>query len=292
MDHKELMRGVRLLEIKTRRLVDGALTGHYHAAFKGRGMQLAEVREYSIGDEVRDIDWSVTARTGKPHVKVWEEERELTMMLLIDVSASAAHCGTSASTLRERCAEIAATLALSALRGGDKVGLVLFTDKVELYIPAARGRGHILRLIREMLSFEPTGRQTDLRAPLEFIMRVMKKRCIAFLLSDFISPHDYTAPLNAVAARHDLVAIRCSDTLADTLPNVGLVNYTDAETGSHITIDTSSPQTRARYRALAEKRREEVRTLFAARPARYMETDTRSDFVMPLMALLETGTRR
>ena len=258
---REILAQVRRIEVRSKRLVNDSLAGSYHSVFKGRGMNFDEVREYVPGDEIRVIDWNVTARTGIPHVKKFTEERELTIMLLIDISGSG-DFGSQDRAKRELMAEIGAVLAFSALRNNDKVGLVLFSGEIELYIPPKKGRGHILRLIREILYFAPRGRMTDLGAPLDFTNRVVKRRSVAFLISDFCLPGDFDEQLQLLRPklqvshrRHDLIAVSVADPREFELPDVGLLTLEDAESGMQVELDTSDPALRERYRNLAEARR-------------------------------------
>ncbi|MEF9950655.1 MAG: DUF58 domain-containing protein, partial [Mucinivorans sp.] len=266
MNKEELLKKVRRVEIKTRGLSNDIFAGKYHSAFKGRGMAFSEVRDYRVGDDVRDIDWNVTARHGKPHIKVFEEERELTLMLLVDLSASNAF-GTTSKFKRELATEIAAVLAFSAASNNDKIGCVFFTDRIEQYIPPKKGRSHVLRIISELLEFEPTGRGTDLSQALEFFSSVQKKRCTAFLISDF---SDFSAPdssaldlstgnasrqvrwekaLLLASARHDMIGLRLYDEREKEMPKVGIVELRDAESGVKQWVDTSSRRVRDEYAA-------------------------------------------
>jgi uncharacterized protein (DUF58 family) len=245
VDTSELLKRVRKVEIKTRSLSKHIFSGEYHSAFKGRGMSFSEVRSYQYGDEVRDIDWNVTARTGEPHIKVFEEERELTIMLLVDVSRSV-RFGTHDQWKNEWIAEICAVLGFSALQNNDKVGLILFTDKIEMYIPPKKGRQHLLRIIRELLYFESSGQKTNINAPLEYLSNVIKKKCIAFVLSDFISP-SFEVALGLASKRHDVVGIHVHDPAELILPKAGLVRIRDAETGHTRIVDTSEPNVRHAY---------------------------------------------
>lgn len=245
MDTSELLKRVRKVEIKTRSLSKNIFSGEYHSAFKGRGMSFSEVRAYQYGDEVRDIDWNVTARTGEPHIKVFEEERELTMMLLVDVSHSI-QFGTHDQWKNEWIAEICAVLGFSALQNNDKVGLILFTDQIEMYIPPKKGRQHLLRIIRELLYFEPSGRKTNINVPLAYLSNVIKKKCIAFVISDFISdPFEDT--LRIASKRHDMVGIHVHDPAETNLPDAGLIRMRDAETQRVSIVDTSDPKVRHAY---------------------------------------------
>lgn len=243
MDTSELLKRVRQIEIKTRALSNNIFAGEYHSAFKGRGMSFSEVREYQPGDDVRDIDWNVTARFNRPYVKVYEEERELTVMLLIDVSGSL-NFGTVHDFEREMATEIAATLAFSAIQNNDKIGVIMFSDRIEKYIPPKKGRKHILYIIREMLNFKPESNRTNLKTAMEFLMNTQHKRCTAFLISDFIDRTDYSKTLTIVNKKHELIAIQIYDKFMAELPNVGLIKVNDAETGHEQYIDSSSKKVR------------------------------------------------
>ena len=246
METKELLKKVRKIEIKTRRLSNNIFGGEYHSAFKGRGMTFSEVRSYQFGDDVRTIDWNVTARYNEPFVKVFEEERELTLMLIVDVSSSALF-GTDSALKKNIITEISATLAFSALQNNDKVGLILFSDQIELYIPPSKGKTHVLRIIRELIEFKPLSKKTDINSALEFLNRVMKKKSIAFLLSDFISS-DYEKSLKIVSKKHDLTGIKVYDKFEEFIPNLGLVQMFDQELGEIKLIDTSSSKIRKNYK--------------------------------------------
>ncbi|RZP07205.1 MAG: DUF58 domain-containing protein [Flavobacteriales bacterium] len=246
METKELLKKVRKIEIKTRRLSNNIFGGEYHSAFKGRGMTFSEVRSYQFGDDVRTIDWNVTARYNEPFVKVFEEERELTLMLIVDVSSSALF-GTDSALKKNILTEISATLAFSALQNNDKVGLILFSDQIELYIPPSKGKTHVLRIIRELIEFKPYSKKTDINSALEFLNKVMKKKSIAFLLSDFISS-DYEKSLKIVSKKHDLTGIKVYDKLEEFIPNLGLVQMFDQELGEIKLIDTSSSKIRKNYK--------------------------------------------
>jgi len=247
MDTKELLKKVRKIEIKTRRLSDHIFGGEYHSTFKGRGMTFSEVRQYQYGDDVRSIDWNVTARYNEPFVKVFEEERELTMMLLVDISGSE-QFGTVGQFKREVLTEVSATLAFSALQNNDKAGLILFSDEVELFIPPKKGKSHVLRIIRELLEFEPSSRRTDLSAALRFLSNVIKKKAIVFVLSDFMT-EAYEHTLRITGNKHDLTGIRIYDPREAELPNLGLVPMQDAETGQIRMINTQSASLRRQYAA-------------------------------------------
>ena len=239
METEELIQKVRKIEIKTKGLSNNIFAGEYHSAFKGRGMAFSEVREYQYGDDVRDIDWNVTARFGKPYIKVFEEERELTVMLLVDVSGSL-DFGTHTQTKRQLLTEIAATLAFSAIQNNDKLGVIFFSDKIEKFIPPKKGRKHILFIIRELLGFTPESNLTDVGQAVEFMTNAIKKRCTVFLLSDFFDNRDYTNQLTVANRRHDLVALQIYDRRMVELPDVGIVKMLDSETGQAAFIDTSS----------------------------------------------------
>lgn len=245
MDTKELLKKVRKIEIKTRRLSDHIFGGEYHSTFKGRGMTFSEVRQYQYGDDVRNIDWNVTARTNEPHIKVFEEERELTMMLMVDVSGSE-FFGTSSQFKNEVVTEIAATLAFSATQNNDKIGLILFSDEVELYIPPKKGRSHVLRIIRELIEFHPKSKQTNVAEALKFLSNVMKKKAIVFVMSDFISD-DYQHTLKIASGRHDVTGIRVYDKHEERIPNLGMVQMQDEETGEYMLVNTASKKVRTNY---------------------------------------------
>lgn len=246
MDANELLRKVRKIEIKTRGLSQNIFAGEYHSAFKGRGMIFSEVREYQYGDDIRDIDWNVTARHNKLYVKVYEEEREMTVMLLVDLSASRLF-GAVGQDKREIMAEIAATISFSAIQNNDKIGVIFFTDKIEKFIPPKKGKKHILFIIRELLNYEPENKGTDIGQALRFFTDAMKKRCTAFLMSDFITEQDFTKELSIASNRHDLIAVQVYDKRDAKLPDVGFMRVKDLETGKDRWIDTSSKNTRSTY---------------------------------------------
>jgi uncharacterized protein (DUF58 family) len=245
MDTKEILKKVRKIEIKTRRLSDHIFGGEYHSSFKGRGMTFSEVRQYQFGDDVRAIDWNVTARYNEPYIKVFEEERELTMMLLVDVSGSELF-GTSTQFKKETVTEIAATLAFSATQNNDKVGLILFSDDVELFIPPKKGKSHVLRIIRELIEFKPKSTKTNIAVALKFLSSVMKKKAIVFMLSDFMDD-DYEKTLKIAAKKHDLTGIRVYDKHDEEIPNLGMVPMLDSETGNVQLINTSAKSVRTSY---------------------------------------------
>ncbi|HET8735077.1 MAG TPA: DUF58 domain-containing protein [Pricia sp.] len=260
MDTKELLKKVRKIEIKTRRLSDHVFGGEYHSTFKGRGMTFSEVRQYQFGDDVRSIDWNVTARYNEPYVKVFEEERELTMMLMVDVSGSEVF-GTTNQFKKEIITEISATLAFSALQNNDKVGLILFSDAVELYIPPKKGKSHVLRIIRELLEFRPKSNRTDIAEALRFLSSVMKKRAIVFVLSDFMAD-DYEKTLKISGNKHDVTGIRIYDEREKTIPNLGMVQMQDAETGRQRLVNTQSRSVRNAYGEHYRQRVEYFREIF------------------------------
>ena len=247
MDTKELLKKVRKIEIKTRRLSDHIFSGEYHSSFKGRGMTFSEVRQYQFGDDIRSIDWNVTARYNEPFVKVFEEERELTMMLLVDISGSESF-GTSQQFKKDILTEISATLAFSAIQNNDKVGLLLFSDEIELFIPPKKGKTHVLRIIRELLEFEPRSRKTDLALALRYFSNVMKKKAIVFILSDFMD-EGYDNALKIVGKKHDVTGIRVYDKYETEMPSLGMVHMRDAETGDIVLVNTNSRSVRRNYRA-------------------------------------------
>lgn len=245
MDTKALLKKVRKIEIKTRRLSDHIFGGEYHSTFKGKGMTFSEVRQYQFGDDVRNIDWNVTARYNEPFVKVFEEERELTMMLMVDISGSQ-WFGTSQAFKREILTEIAATLAFSATQNNDKIGLILFTSEVELFIPPKKGRSHVLRIIRELLEFKPSNKSTNIAEALKFLSNVIKKKAIVFVLSDYMD-EGYGNTLKILAGKHDITGIRVYDNKESSIPNLGLVHMRDEESGELVVIDTSSQKVRKGY---------------------------------------------
>nr|WP_299031293.1 DUF58 domain-containing protein [uncultured Tenacibaculum sp.] len=249
MDTKELLKKVRKIEIKTRRLSNHIFGGEYHSTFKGRGMTFSEVRQYQYGDDIRAIDWNVTARYNEPYVKVFEEERELTMMLVVDISGSE-FFGTSEQFKKDTVTEIAATLAFSAIQNNDKVGLILFSDQVELYIPPKKGKSHVLRIIRELIEFQPKSRQTNISEALKFLSNIMKKKAIVFMLSDFMDDN-YERTLKIVGNKHDVTGIRVYDKHDEEIPNLGMVPMIDAETGKTQLVNTSSKSVRTHYKANA-----------------------------------------
>ncbi len=291
MSTSALLKKVRKIEIKTKGLSNHIFAGEYQTAFKGKGMAFSEVREYQPGDDIRSIDWNVTARYNAPFVKVFEEEREMTVMLLIDVSASG-NFGTQEQFKRELATELSAILAFSAIKNNDKVGVIFFTDKVEQFIPPKKGKSHILRIIREVLAFQPTGKGTDIAGALEYFNSVIKKRSICFILSDFMSK-EFDRPLKIASKKHDLVALRIHDTREDTLPNVGLVPMQDAETEKMIFVDTSSKKVRDNFAKNRLKATEKLRKLFPASGVDLIDITTGTDYVKSLINFFKTrGNRR
>ena len=284
METSEILKKVRKIEIKTKGLSQNIFAGQYHSAFKGRGMAFAEVREYQFGDDIRDIDWNVTARFRKPFVKVYEEERELTVMLLVDVSGSL-DFGTVKSTISDLAVEMAATLAFSAIQNNDKIGVIFFSDRIEKYTPPKKGRKHILYIIREMLDFKPVSRKTDIGEAVAFFTRVMKRRCTAFLLSDFYDRKDFQKQLQIANNKHDLMAIQVYDRLSKSLPDVGLLKVCDAETGHEQYIDTSSKQLRAAHARYWTEREEKLKQTFSRSNVDWVSVATDEDFVKALMIL-------
>jgi len=285
-----LLKKVRKIEIKTKGLSNHIFAGEYNTALKGKGMAFSEVREYQAGDDIRSIDWNVTARYNAPFVKVFEEEREMTVMLLIDVSASG-NFGTQDQFKRELATELAAILAFSAINNNDKIGVILFTDKVEQFIPPKKGKSHILRIIREVLAFKPTGKGTDIASALEYFSAVIKKRSICFILSDFMSK-EFDRPLKIASKKHDLVALRIHDTREDTLPNVGLVPMQDAETENILFVDTSSKKVRDNFAKNRAQETEKLRKLFPASGVDLIDISTGKDYVKPLINFFKTRGKR
>ena len=284
VETSELLKKVRKIEIKTRGLSQNIFAGQYHSAFKGRGMAFAEVREYQFGDDVRDIDWKVTDRFQHPYVKVFEEERELTVMLLIDVSGSL-NFGTARQLKSDMATEIAATLAFSAIQNNDKIGVIFFSDRIEKYIPPQKGRKHILYIIREMLDFHPQSQKTDVGMALEYLTRVMKRRCTAFVLSDFYTRADFSTVLQIANRKHDVAAIQVYDKRAKELPDVGLIKVRDAETGHDIYIDTSSKKLRQAHTRYWMEREETLRQTFAKSNVDWVSVATDEDYVKQMMLL-------
>ncbi|ROS88374.1 DUF58 domain-containing protein [Duncaniella muris] len=286
MEANELLRKVRKIDIKTRGLSQNIFAGEYHTAFKGRGMTFSEVREYQYGDDVRDIDWNVTARHNHPYVKVYEEERELTVMLLVDVSRSRLF-GAVGEEKREMIAEIAATLAYSAITNNDKIGVIFFSDKIEKFIPPKKGKKHILLIIRELLDFTPENQGTDISVALRYFTDALKKRCTTFLISDFIDTHDFTRQLQIACNRHDVIAIQVYDKRDTSLPDVGLMRMTDLETGTSRWINTSSRRTRQAFSKWWYERQQSMSETFSKCRVDHASIATDEDFAHSLMALFK-----
>ena len=286
METSEILKKVRKIEIKTRGLSSQVFAGQYHSAFKGRGMAFSEVREYQYGDDVRDIDWNVTARFHRPYVKVFEEERELTVMLMIDVSGSL-DFGTQRQMKRDMVTEIAATIAFSAIQNNDKIGVAFFSDRIEKYIPPKKGRKHILYIIREMLDFHPQSKRTDVKQALEFLTSVSKRRCTAFVLSDFYDRQDFLQPLQIANRKHDVVALQVYDQRARELPDVGLMRVVDAETGYEQYIDTSSKRLRQAHEKYWRQRQEVLRETMNKSNVDLVSIATNEDYVKALLMLFK-----
>lgn len=286
MDANELLKKVRKIEIKTKGLSRNIFAGEYHSAFKGRGMTFSEVREYNYGDDIRDIDWNVTARHNHPYIKVYEEERELTVMLLVDVSGSRLF-GAQGVEKREMIAEIAATLAFSASQNNDKIGVIFFSSTVEKFIPPKKGMKHILFIIRELLDFEPQQQDTDIGVALKYLTNVLKKRCTTFVISDFIDTHDYYQPLSIASRKHDVSAIQVYDKRDTELPSVGLMRLRDLESGTECWVDTSSKNVRNVYRKWWYDRQQVMADTFNRCMVDYASVATDDDYVKALMKMFK-----
>ncbi len=284
MNAEELLKRVRKIEIKARKLSRNIFAGEYHSQFKGRGMAFSEVREYQPGDDVRSIDWNVTARLNKPYVKVFEEERELTVMLLVDVSGSR-NFGTISQMKRDMMAEVAATLAFSTIANNDKVGVIFFSDKVEKFIPAKKGKTHVLHIIRELLSYEPSSNGTDMAQALQYFSNAQKRHCTAFLISDFIGSGAIYKPLLIASNRHEVNAIQIYDRREAELPNIGLVKFRDAETGNEVWIDTAIDTVRQDYAQAWCSNQDEIEQLFTRTGVSHVSVRTDEDYVKVLMQL-------
>lgn len=289
METSELLKKVRKIEIKTKGLSKHIFSGEYHSAFKGRGMSFSEVRDYQYGDDVRNIDWNVTARTGDPHIKVFEEERELTVMLLIDISPSA-FFGTQQQLKNELITELSAVLAFSAIQNNDKVGVIFFSDKIEKYIPPKKGKQHILRIIRELINFEPDGKGTNLGKAFEYLNNLIKKRSICFVLSDFLTK-DYESALKIAARRHDIVGMHIMDPREEELPNVGLVRAYDSETGKYLWIDTAMPAVRRKYNEWFVQNHTYFKTTFLRSGADMVSVRTDTPYVNTLLKFFKSRGR-
>ncbi len=286
MDTAELLKKVRKIEIKARGLSQNIFADEYHSAFRGRGMAFSEVREYQFGDDIRDIDWNVTARFNRPYVKVFEEERELTVLLMVDVSGSL-DFGTRGQTKREMTTEIATTLAFSAIENNDKIGVIFFSDHVEKYIPPKKGRKHILYIIREMLTFEPASRRTDITMAVEFMTRILRRRSTVFVISDFYNNTSFQRQLQMASQKHDIVAIQVYDTFAKRLPDVGLIKIEDAETGREMIIDTSSRALRRAHERAWHERQEQLADTFAKCNIDWTTIATDEDYVKAMILLFK-----
>ncbi|HAD14063.1 MAG TPA: DUF58 domain-containing protein [Saprospirales bacterium] len=287
---EELIKKVRKIEIKTRRITRNLFTGGYHSAFRGRGMSFSEVRQYQFGDDIRDIDWNVTARTGEPHIKIFEEERELTVMLMVDISGSS-FFGTTGQWKQELLTEICALLAFSADSNNDKVGLLLFSDQPELYIPPKKGRQHTLRIIRELLNVQPAERGTDLGAAVQFIRNVLKKISVCFLLSDFQAT-GYDVVLRTLAQKHDCVGIHCWDDRERELPNVGMLHTRDAETGQMTWLDTSNPAFRAAWTQKFDANKTAAMAAFRSAGADFLSLQTSASYASALLHFFEKRAKK
>ena len=283
---RELIAKVRKLEIKTRKIVEDIAGGAYHSMFKGRGIEFSEVRAYSVEDDVRDIDWNVTARLNKPYVKVFEEERELTVMLLVDVSGSR-HFGTLSQMKRDMMAEVAATLAFSTIANNDKVGVIFFSDKIEKFIPAKKGKTHVLHIIRELLSLEPSSRGTNVAQALQYFTNAQKRHCTAFLISDFIGSGDMYQPLMIASNRHEVNAIQIYDRREAEMPNMGLVQFHDAETGNDLWVDTVIASVREAYANAWRTNQDTIQQLFTRTGVKKVSVRTDEDYVKALMHLFK-----
>lgn len=290
MISKEILQKVRKIEIRTKGMVNSVFGGEYQSAFKGRGMEFSEVREYIYGDDIRQIDWNVTARAGDPFIKKFEEEREQTLMLCVDISPSGVF-GSQGQSKMELAIEICAVLAFSAIKNGDKVGLVLFTDEIEKVIPPKKGRLHVLRLIRELLTVEPEGKGTDISEALSYINRLLNRRAIIILASDF-QDSQYDRQLKITNRKHDLVNIFINDKLEDDLPDLGLIPLKDAETGEEILVDTSSEKVRNEYRSKRRQQKEELRNQFLRRKIDMIEVETNESYIRPLIAFFRRRMHR
>ena len=286
MTSEELLKRVRKIEIKTRKLSRNIFAGEYHSQFKGRGMAFSEVREYQPGDDVRSIDWNVTARLNKPYIKVFEEERELTVMLLVDVSGSR-NFGTLSQMKRDMMAEVAATLAFSTIANNDKVGVIFFSDKIEKFIPAKKGKTHVLHIIRELLSFEPTSTGTDVAQALQYFTNAQKRHCTAFLISDFIGAGAMYKPLLIASNRHEVNAIQIYDRREAELPNIGLVKFHDAETGNDLWVDTAIASVRNQYGQAWRNNKNDIEQLFTRTGVNHVSVRTDQDYVKALMHLFK-----
>ncbi len=287
---KELLKQVRQIEIKTRGVVNDVFSGEYHSVFKGRGMEFAEVREYQPGDDIRTIDWNVTARFNHPFVKVFEEERELTVILLVDMSGSLIF-GSKDKTKQQIAAELSAVLAFSAMKNNDKVGLILFTDQIEKFVPPKKGRSHVLRIIREVLSFEPQGNETDLKGALEYFNHTIKKKSITFLLSDFIA-ENYEKIIRIVGKKHDLISVVLEDPREMNIPKSGLIEFRDAETGQIRFVDTSNQKVREEYLKILDEITEKRKSVFLSSRIDSIKITTGESYIKPLVNFFKLREKR
>jgi len=285
METSELLKKVRKIEIKTRGLSSQIFSGEYHSAFKGRGMTFSEVREYQPGDDIRTIDWNVTARFNHPYVKVFEEEREMTVMLLVDISASG-EFGTRKQLKQELITELCAVLAFSAIQNNDKIGVIFFTDKIEKFIPPKKGKSHILRIIRDLIEFKPSQKKTDIKLALKYLTNVIKKRSIAFVISDFIA-NDFSDALKIANKKHDIVTLRIYDEREKELPNIGLIKIMDAESGEMKWIDTSNKHTRIHFAAEAKRKDDYLKELFNKSGVDSANISTSESYIKPLINLFK-----
>ena len=286
MDTKELLKKVRKIEIKTRRLSDHIFSGEYHTSFKGRGMTFSEVRQYQYGDDIRAIDWNVTARYNEAHIKVFEEERELTMMLMVDISGSE-QFGTRKQLKQEIVTEIAATMAFSATQNNDKIGLILFSDEIELYIPPKKGKSHVLRIIRELIEFQPKSKKTDVNSALKFLSSTQKKKAIVFLISDFMSDN-YEQTLKIASKKHDITGIRIYDSREEKIPNIGIVEMLDAETGKILSVNTGSKTVRNEYEKHYQKQLQYFKETFSKCGSGVVNTRVDESYVTKLLGYFKS----
>ena len=291
-DHKEVLKRVRKIELKTRRLVDGLVQGAYYSVFKGRGIEFSEIREYQIGDDIRTIDWNVTARMNKPFIKEFVEERDLNIIIVFDISASN-NFGSGKLYKKEIVVELSATIAFSAIRNNDNVGLILSTDKVEKYIPPKKGKSNVLRLIREMIYFSPEGKRTDLEDPIKFMSKVLKKRSVIFIISDFYADLDrIEKPLKFLGMKHDVIGIRIYDPRESEMPDVGFIELEDEETGEQLLVDTSDEDFRERFRDLSEQKGKEIFKRFQRNKIDMIGVSTAEDWSGPLMSFFKNRARK
>jgi uncharacterized protein (DUF58 family) len=286
MDTKDILKKVRKIEIKTKRLSNHIFSGEYHSSFKGRGMTFSEVRQYQFGDDVRSIDWNVTARYNEPYIKVFEEERELTMMIVADVSGSESF-GTQNAFKRDIVTEIAATMAFSATQNNDKIGLILFSDQIELFIPPKKGKSHVLRIIRELIEFQPKSKKTDVGQALKFLSGVIKKRAIVFVISDFMAA-DYEHTLKIAAKRHDITGVRVYDAREEKIPDLGLVQMADSETGETLLVNTGSKKVRLEYEKYYQDKIKYFKETFSRCGAGSLSTRTDESYVTKLLGYFKS----